>query len=136
MQDLARTVGQMTLPSTSEILAKSQASPFWGTKRRERFAIPHIRRQSPPTNTILYDGMEMTSTQRSVSKGYSDGFLTAKIFATYKTSKLGFIGQYIEDSIKALGPAIIEPGTEEAYRHWFRSGLGDGQLIVVSAVSL
>jgi glucan 1,3-beta-glucosidase len=135
MQDLARTVGQMTPPSTSEILAN--ASSFGAIKRRrDRFTIPHIRRQSSPTNMVRYDGMEMTSTQRSVSKGYSDGFLTAKIFATYKMSKLGFIGQYIEDSIRTLGPGMIEPGTEEAYRHWFRIGLEDGQLIVVSAFSL
>jgi hypothetical protein len=138
MQDLALAIGQMLLPSTSDILAKSHslfASPLgsWDESNRDRLAIPHIRRQSVPLTTVLYDGMEVTALQRSISKGYSDGFLTAKIFAMYQTSKLGFIGQYVEDSIRALGPEMVQAGTEDAYRQWFTNGLEDGQQIVASA---
>ena len=78
----------------------------------------------------LYDGMDMTPKQHSVAKGYSDGFQTARIFATYNTSKLGFIAQYISDSIWTLGPTAVAPGTEEIYRHWFMSGLKDGESLV------
>lgn len=82
----------------------------------------------------LYDGMDMTPKQRSVAKGYSDGFQTARIFATYNTSKLGFTAQYISDSIWTLGPTVVAPGTEEVYRHWFMSGLQDGESLVVKTL--
>jgi hypothetical protein len=73
------------------------------------------------------------SAQQPVTKGYSDGFLSAKIFALYGLSKLGFIGQYINDSIVALGSGTdgITPGTEDIYRQWFLRGLQDGEATVV-----
>ena len=77
-----------------------------------------------------FDGMDVTPTQRCIAKGYSDGFLTAKIFASYNTSRLGFKGQYIEDSICALGPTVVAPGTEGSYRRSFMSGLQDGEAII------
>jgi len=78
----------------------------------------------------------MTAAQRAITKGYSDGFLTAKIFAMYHMSKLGFIGQYIEDSLTALGPTVIAEGTGEIYRVWFLRGMQDGQTTVASVVNL
>ncbi|KAI0780754.1 glycoside hydrolase [Trametes elegans] len=73
--------------------------------------------------------------QRSVSKGYSDGFLTAKIFALYGLSKLGFTGQYINDSIAKLGHEVIAPGTEHFYQQWFMEGLADGEALIASSVN-
>jgi len=80
-----------------------------------------------------YDGAtNMSPEQRSIAKGYSDGFLTAKIFAQYGMSKLGFTGQYISDSIAKLGPSVVQPGTESYYEDWFMKGLQDGENIVTS----
>ena len=73
--------------------------------------------------------------ERAIAKGYSDGYLTAKIFALYGLSKLGFTGQYMNDSIAALGPAVIVPGMEGYYRQWFMEGLADGEALITSAVN-
>ncbi|TBU45740.1 glycoside hydrolase [Dichomitus squalens] len=72
---------------------------------------------------------------RAIAKGYSDGFLTAKIFALFGMSKLGFTGQYIRDSIALLGPIVIKPGTEHYYEHWFMAGLTDGEALISSYVN-
>ncbi len=69
----------------------------------------------------------MSPTQKAKTKGYSDGLLTAKIFAQFGTSKLGFTGQYIRDSISALGSDVIAPGNEGLYSDWFMRGLRDGE---------
>lgn len=71
--------------------------------------------------------------QSSLSKGYSDGFVTARIFSLYGLSKLGFIGQYIADSLAMLGTAI-PPGTEDAYRSGFVQGLADGETAVAASL--
>lgn len=73
--------------------------------------------------------------QRAISKGYSDGFLTAKIFALYDMSKLGFTGQYINDSIAKLGGNVIQPGMEHYYGQWFMEGLNDGEALISSYVN-
>ncbi|KAI0636795.1 glycoside hydrolase [Trametes polyzona] len=73
--------------------------------------------------------------QRAISKGYSDGFLTAKIFALYGMSKLGFTGQYMSDSLASLGPGVIEPGMEHYYEQWFMEGLADGEALISSSVN-
>lgn len=67
-------------------------------------------------------------------RGYSDGFLTAKIFAAHGLSKLGFVDQYVYDSIAVLGPELIPPGTEGSYREGFVKGLRDAEGIVRAAV--
>jgi hypothetical protein len=69
-------------------------------------------------------------TQKAASKGYSDGFLTAKIFAQYGMSRLGFIDQYIYDSMMALGPVITAGGGEHYYHDYFYRGLADGEATV------
>ncbi|KDQ60739.1 glycoside hydrolase family 5 protein [Jaapia argillacea MUCL 33604] len=65
--------------------------------------------------------------QHSVNKGYSDGYLTAMVFGTYEGSKLGFVGQYVDDSRSSLGGSVIVPGTEGYYADWFLKGLADGE---------
>ena len=72
------------------------------------------------------DSAEQAASQR----GYTDGFLTARIFALYSLSNLGFVGQYIQDSTTALGPTIVAPGTEDAYQSGFLCGLADGEAVV------
>lgn len=84
---------------------------------------------APPSPTSL------TATEISITKGYSDGFLTAKIFAQYGMSRLGFKGQYVADSIAALGPTAVAPGTENYYTAWFYRGLSDAESIVGAAVN-
>lgn len=81
-----------------------------------------------------FSEIDMTPTQTSVTKGYSDGFLTAGIFASYCGSRLGFIEQYIQDSIGALGPTGVGLGTEGLYQQWFMSGLQDGEARVMAAL--
>ena len=72
---------------------------------------------------------------KSWAKGYQDGFLTAKIFAAYGLSKLGFTGQYILDSITTLGPSVIAPGTEQEYESGFMEGLSDGEAAVATELT-
>ncbi|KAI0082754.1 glycoside hydrolase [Panus rudis PR-1116 ss-1] len=59
----------------------------------------------------------------NTSKGYSDGFQTATIFASEGMSKLGFTGQYIHDSLAKLGKSV----DADTYRNDFMKGLADGE---------
>ena len=77
----------------------------------------------------------LTETERAITKGYSDGFLTAKIFAQYGMSRLGFTGQYIQDSLAALNTSMVAPGTEGEYGAWFVNGLADAEKMISSAVN-
>ncbi|KAJ7685071.1 glycoside hydrolase [Mycena polygramma] len=72
------------------------------------------------------DAETMTSEQRSSSQGYSDGLFAAHFFCAHG-SRLGFTGQYIQDSIEALGPHVVSPGTESYYSASFMRGLADGE---------
>ncbi|KAF8575791.1 glycoside hydrolase family 5 protein [Ramaria rubella] len=99
-------------------------------QRRHRFMAVHSRRQLFPS---FGNSLSLSTTQQAVIKGYSDGFNTAKIFATFGLSKLGFEGQYIADSWKALGGAMDE-GQQDIYREWFGKGLVDGVTQVRSIV--
>jgi len=65
--------------------------------------------------------------QRSYSKGYADGLDTAEKFAVANKSKLGFIGQFIQDAIATAGSSVVAPGTEDNYGQGFRKGLADGE---------
>lgn len=61
------------------------------------------------------------------TKGHSDGLMTAKIFALLDFSKLGFIDQYVNDSIAALGPGVVGAESQQAYRDAFLQGLVEGE---------
>jgi glucan 1,3-beta-glucosidase len=69
------------------------------------------------------------------TRGYSDGFATAKIFATHSLSKLGFIDQYIDDSIKVLGVATVPAGTAEVYRSGFMQGLREAEGLIRTSIA-
>ena len=62
------------------------------------------------------------------SKGYTDGFTTAKVFASHNMSKLGFTGQYIMDT-----KAGAAQGTEKDYKDAFMQGLIAGENMVQAA---
>ncbi|KAF8810115.1 glycoside hydrolase [Phlegmacium glaucopus] len=78
------------------------------------------------------DGMEQYLAEVQPSRGYSDGFTTAKAFASKNMSRLGFTGQYIKDEIKKAGPSLIAPGTEKDYTDVFMQGLLAGERTVVA----
>ena len=157
---LSRAVAEMKLPAMVEVLdqarnesslwnvklsdsdgstASPPASPsgtFWkkSSASHQRFFSIHSRRAQ--SSQVLPPSLEsLTSTERSIAKGYSDGFLTAKIFAQYGMSRLGFKDQYISDSIKEL-EGVVAAGTEQYYKNWFYRGLNDGEAIVGKTVNI
>ncbi|KAI0647228.1 glycoside hydrolase [Trametes meyenii] len=79
--------------------------------------------------------LPLDPSQRAITKGYSDGFLTAKIFALYGMSKLGFAGQYVNDSLARLDSGVIVQGHEQYYSRWFMEGLADGEALISASVN-
>ena len=68
-----------------------------------------------------------------VSQGYTDGFTTAKVFASHNMSKLGFTGQYMMDTmITKVGQVS---GTEKDYKDAFMQGLIAGENMVQSTAA-
>ena len=140
-------------PFKRVVSSGGRKAPMCGLKRRGAGYIPsprpNTRTSASPTTTAVAAvattttttggdaaapaSTPLTRTQRSSVKGYQDGFLTAKIFGLYGMSKLGFTGQYLQDSVVALGDAIPE-GTEGVYRTAFMQGLGDGEVVVAGGV--
>ena len=59
------------------------------------------------------------------SRGYTDGFTTAKVFASHNMSKLGFTGQYMMDKFGQMA--------EKDYKDAFMRGLVAGENMVQSA---
>ncbi|TFY65483.1 hypothetical protein EVJ58_g1959 [Rhodofomes roseus] len=158
LPSLADLMGDMSSPPTSVVLASAQSSPTDASttsddaqsdiappalnrrwRSRPRTGDPTSWRRHSPSwshrraNKRGYE-TGMSPEQRAIAKGYSDGFFTAKIFAQYGMSKLGFTGQYMNDGIAALGPGVIKPGTEGNYQEWFMKGLQDGENIVISHI--
>ena len=85
-----------------------------------------------PNYTIPWN---MTAAQQASSiEGYSNGYQTAKIFTQHGWSRLGFIEQYIRDSVSAMG-GFIPQGTEEYYRMGFKVGLADGEGVVAAVLA-
>jgi hypothetical protein len=68
-------------------------------------------------------------------RGFDDGFLTAKVFAIYGASRLGFTEQYMDDAL-ALIPSrgAVPSGTEQDYQTGFMLGLQYGESKVVEAI--
>ena len=77
----------------------------------------------------------LNAAERSMAKGYADGYLTAKLFAQYGMSKLGFKGQYIADSIAKLGSDTVAPDTQTIYSTNFMDGLQDGERSIEAAAN-
>ncbi|KAL4253866.1 glycosyl hydrolase 5 (cellulase A) family protein [Abortiporus biennis] len=95
---------------------------------------PSVQSNGSPTSSSFDPTSTMTPSQRASSKGYSDGYQTAKIFASYGMSRLGFTGQYIRDSIAALGQNVISRDNEDTYTNSFMTGLQDGEALITKQV--
>ena len=81
---------------------------------------------------------DLTSEERIMQRGYSDGFLTAKMFAQQgpAMSRLGFKGQYMKDTVVLLkGMGAIGDGDESKYQEWFWKGLSDGEGLVEKVIA-
>jgi len=79
-----------------------------------------------------------TSEERTMQRGYSDGFLTAKMFAQQgpAMSRLGFKAQYMKDTVVLLkGMGTIGDGDESKYQEWFWKGLNDGEGLVEKVIA-
>ncbi|KAJ7098034.1 glycoside hydrolase superfamily [Mycena belliarum] len=105
-----------TRTTPSRDLPANTSLPFF----RQRLAVIHSRR----TNRDIGD---TKAEQQSSTRGYLDGALTARLFYEFDASKLGFTGQYVEDTIRGLGPDVIAPSTEAYYHTGFMRGLSDGE---------
>ena len=77
------------------------------------------KRNEPPVT--------ISATETVATKGYSDGSITAKVFALMGSSKLGFVDQYVNDSIAALGPDVVDGNSHQTYRDAFLQGLAEGE---------
>ena len=159
LPSLADLMGDMRAPPASAILASAQSAPTnvfsstapggtpanatppvidrrWRSRPREHSSWRRHLASLSGRRTHRRDfDTGMSPEQRATSKGYSDGFFTAKIFAQYGMSKLGFTGQYISDSLTKLGPEVIKTEYAGTYQDWFMKGLQDGENIVISHVT-
>jgi len=68
-------------------------------------------------------------------KGFDDGFQTAKVFAIYGASKLGFTEQYISEAIEmAQIRGTLSGESEKEYRSGFWLGLRHGESKVIETI--
>ncbi|KAF9466289.1 glycoside hydrolase superfamily [Collybia nuda] len=146
VQALTTTIANMAVPPYPDTLAITASSgalaagrrneihlePYNNPQYHHRFEAVHLRRDWRRYDT---GGSELTPGQRSLTKGYSDGFLAAKSFASVGISRLGFTEQFIRDIIAKLSPSVIVPGTESNYRDGFMKGLKDGENNVMSIIN-
>lgn len=114
---------------------KSVAEPLWPKSHKRGLTVYHPgfhlfdvfyhlvtlgkKRNEPSVNPSTADAV--------ATKGHSDGLMTAKIFALVDFSRLGFTDQYVNDSIAALGPGVVDAGSQQAYRDAFLRGLAEGE---------
>ncbi|EIN07450.1 glycoside hydrolase, partial [Punctularia strigosozonata HHB-11173 SS5] len=99
-------------------------------------ALSSVLTSAPPVQQASVEQLSLDSTEAdsrdgpydspdaASGRGYSDGFSTAKIFAAHGLSKLGFVEQYITDSMLLLH---LPEGSEGYYRDAFIAGLRDGE---------
>lgn len=125
----------MTAPSPSEILngqanaPSKDSSGAKNTPTRRRESLQKEKRRSQDRFDAISRRHEagsapLSPAQQSTVKGYINGFLACRKFASYGSfNKLGFIGQYVADT----WPNDLEPGTEQYYRDGFGNGLMDCQ---------
>ena len=135
--DIASLFPDSRLPVETGLMAKvkSVTQPLWPKSHKRELPVYrpgfhpfdifyHLvmlgrKRNEPPVNSFATDA--------AATKGHSDGLMTAKIFALMDFSKLGFIDQYVNDSIAALGPDVVDGESQQAYRDAFLQGLAEGE---------
>lgn len=132
LPDMSTLSEGMTPPSDEQDPSAGNRPPQYDSYSQDDSSAPPAFQDPPgyPQGAPNDNGPSSASQQASKIRGYKDGFLTARIFALYNLSRLGFIGQYITDSLAALGPGIISPGTESFYEEGFMRGLADGEAVV------
>jgi len=94
--------------------------------------------QTPTRLEAREEQPSLTSEERVMQRGYSDGFLTAKMFAQHgpAMSRLGFKAQYMKDTVTLLkGMGAIGDGDESKYQEWFWKGLNDGEGLVEKVIA-
>lgn len=103
---------------------------------------PFTSSDAPSRNTTGFDRMslgrfaDMNANQVAIARGYQDGFTSAKIFAQYGMSRVGFTGQYIADSLTRLVKSqVIQDNQRNAYKTWFLKGLSDGEAQITAAIT-
>lgn len=122
---------QTNIQSVSNTVLRQQIESRTFSRYRLRFDVIHQRR-----NSTGNDGGDSTSNdamKSSTSKGYTDGFTTAKVFASYNMSQLGFIDQFMNDAIRVAGPNLIATGTEYGYQGGFMQGLKEGEALAAGS---
>lgn len=69
------------------------------------------------------------------SIGYSDGFVSAKVFASENLGRIGFAGQYILDSwISRLQSGELERNDQGTYSKAFQQGLDDAHTQITDLI--
>jgi glucan 1,3-beta-glucosidase len=102
-----------------------------GAQRRDDIFDPS-KNPDAPYNPLAH----MSPSQVAIARGYQDGFQTAKTFAQYGMSKLGFTGQYISDTVSELVAAgNIAKNEQTTYGTWFMKGLRDAEAEIAAAAS-
>lgn len=133
--DITSLFPDSRLPVATGLMAKikSVAEPLWPKSHRRE--LPVYLSGLHPFDVFYHlvgkkrnEQAVTTSVADTVTtKGHSDGLMTAKIFALMDSSKLGFVDQYVNDSIAALGPDVIDASSHQVYRDAFLQGLAEGE---------
>ncbi|KXN92012.1 Glucan 1,3-beta-glucosidase 3 [Leucoagaricus sp. SymC.cos] len=116
---------------------------------QHRFEAIHQRQNGDANQPPVWNGTAAmpgnTSTRNSDSssndsnsprrKGFVDGFQTAKVFAIYGMSKLGFTEQYINEALwMSTSRGAVPNGSEQEYRTGFLIGLKCGESKIIDAI--
>ena len=122
-----------SFPSVQGNRGQSKSPSHLPSRRSDWFATSPFHHHRFESIQHRRDRMwQQYSAEVQPSKGYMDGFTTAKVFASHNMSKLGFTGQYMMDMITKAGQA---PGTEKDYKDAFMQGLIAGENMVQSAAA-
>lgn len=126
-----------SFPSVQGNRGQSRSAPHPSSRRRDWFATSpfHHHRFESIQHRRDRIWQQYSAEAQQPSKGYIDGFSTAKFFASHNMSKLGFIGQCMMDEITNAGPSLVVPGTEKDYKDAFMQGLIAGENMVQSAAA-
>jgi hypothetical protein len=87
------------------------------------------------STSAVWKGEGSSDSDSARRKGFDDGFQTAKVFAIYGPSKLGFTEQYINEALwMAMSRGAVSSGMEQDYRTGFTLGLKYGEWKMVEAI--
>lgn len=126
--------GHNLVPSQSSLRSKAISSHSKGLPDGTALRSHQVLKNGTLLQTN--DAPQLSPAQEAIQRGFSDGFMTAKIFAQQGPgmSRLGFKWQYVEDSLAAHG-SKVSPGKEGYYREWFDKGLIQGETMVAQVIA-